>query len=90
MSTKDAANTAAETTMLGYRNSATAILSISNVANAHAGTLRIGLQCGNITVPVQADEILPKTNVLKQYYVRKQELFYFRMCSCDVTYSSSQ
>jgi len=35
----------------------------------------------------QADEILPKINVLKQ--VRKQELFfYFRLCSCDVAYSS--
>ena len=38
----------------------------------------------------QADEILPKINALKQYYVRKQDLFYFRLCSCDVAYSSAQ
>ena len=38
----------------------------------------------------QADEILLKINALKQYYVRKQELFYFRLCSCDVAYSSAQ
>ena len=35
----------------------------------------------------QADEILLKMNALKQYYVRKQELFYFHLCSCDVAYS---
>jgi len=28
----------------------------------------------------QADEIVPKINALKQYYVRKQELLYFRLC----------
>jgi len=39
---------------------------------------------------VQADEILPKINALKQYYVRKQELFYLRLYSCDVTYYSAQ
>ena len=30
---------------------------------------------------MQADAILPKINALKQYYVRKEELFYFRLCS---------
>jgi len=38
----------------------------------------------------QADEILPKINALKQYYVRKQELLYFCLCSCDVAYSFAQ
>jgi len=28
----------------------------------------------------QADEILPKINALKQYYVRKQELFFTSAC----------
>jgi len=32
----------------------------------------------------QADEILPKINALKQYYVHKQELLYFRLCSSAV------
>jgi len=39
---------------------------------------------------MQADEILPKINALKQYYVRKQELLYFCLCSFDVAYSSAQ
>ena len=57
-----------------------------SIANFNFNTL----QQLNILSRKQADEILPKINALKQYYVHEQELFYFRLCSCDVTYSSAQ